>query len=198
MSSRFEYRTFGRDLSAIRDRLPDQPSERSDRIDTYLLNGSFRSVFKLRGGTALDLKTLEETRAGFQRWRADGLIGLPATGETLMRSFDGLPLLEMWVLYDAAKLRAAFSAYGFDAIAIRKDRQQFECGRSLAEYTRLTTPDGEKMQSIAIEGEDLAALSRLRDTIGMSAFHNESFPEWLRTRIHHGWDGTPAKGSGTT
>jgi hypothetical protein len=186
MMGRLEFRVFGDDLGKSRDALRQGYRVRGHemRDDLYLLGGDPARVFKLRDASALDLKRHVAREAAFDRWEALGCVTLPATGADLAATFTGLPSFDPARVHDAEAVVAAFVHAGHRAIPVRKERTQYEADGCLAEITRVSAGPGVTSWTVAIEGEDKAALEDLRQRLGLAAFQNVSYPQWLGALTH--------------
>lgn len=195
---RLEYRVFGEDLGDKRRLLQREavPADQDRREDVYFLGPSIDRIFKLRDGEELDFKRLVGREDGFERWEPGGLVELPASGGALADTFGGapgLPDLDATRLYGPADIRRAFARSGAREATVCKARQRYDAGQCLAEMTELRTGDGAATLSLAIEGEDLAALSQLSDRLGIVEYPNTSYPRWLTDMA--GITRNPAPGS---
>ncbi|OWU68096.1 hypothetical protein [Marinibacterium profundimaris] len=181
---RLEYRIFGKDLGDKRRSLQREAarSGQDRREDVYFLGPSIDRIFKLRDGEELDFKRLVGREDRFERWDPVGLIELPASGAAFPEAFvgaSGMPDLDATRLYGPVEIRKAFERGGAREARVCKTRQRYDVGHCMAEMTELRTSDGAVTLSLAIEGDDLAALSQLRDRLGIVECQNMSYPRWL-------------------
>ncbi|MBE3637629.1 hypothetical protein [Mangrovicoccus algicola] len=185
--NRFEFRIFrdsGEELDRrIAARFPLRQRDR--RRDTYLLAGSGQTAFKLRDGDTLDLKVRESLCGVLELWKPAGKIRLPASRREILQAIPAagpcLADLAGDATLDAGAVTAAFAARGFRAIALRKDRRQFEAPEGDGiELVEITMESGTRPEvSIALEGPDPERLERLRMDLGLGGMRNCSYPARL-------------------
>ncbi|WP_121062622.1 hypothetical protein [Chachezhania antarctica] len=186
--ARLEFRAFGdgliRPRAAIRDRMT--ATSRDSREDVYLSDGRPDWAFKLRNGSALDLKHCAQKVGRFERWEPMGLMDLPARGAALTRCFGaapGFPALEPGQTCDAEDLLAAFTNAGHIARTVRKDRVQFEADTITAEIARIDADFSPDTWTVAIEGTDMAALEDWHAALGLDGLRNVSYPRWIAASL---------------
>ena len=181
---RLEYRVFGQDLSEQRAALAAALPvlDREDRDDLYLLGGEGRTSFKLRAGAALDLKVHLGNEDGYERWRNAGRCTLPArTDEILARLAQAasLPPIARNRVHDAGSVREAFEQAGFRSVAVHKFRTRFGAGACLGEATRLVVGARTPVWTVAIEGQEIRHLDRLKHGLNLAGLPNLNYPQWL-------------------
>ncbi|MEC7760909.1 MAG: hypothetical protein VX874_03225 [Pseudomonadota bacterium] len=187
--NRVEYRAFGVDPKQSRKALMAELtiSGHDSRCDIYLLLAKASSVFKLRDGTALDLKRLVERHHRYEQWEPSGCCCLPATGKDLRVAFgrgSGLPEFDQDRHHDQQAVLHVFGAAGFHAVPVVKHRTRFKQGPCAAELTRVDAAGHPETWTLAIEGPSPDSLHKLSTRIGLSTTANVSYPEWLGSRIH--------------
>lgn len=189
---RWEWRVFG-------DRFPvaeaefaaRTPTGVQDSDETYLLTPSGDNV-KVRDAL-LDVKELQEVDAdGLERWApilkaafplaaADAAVAAEALG--LPPPADGpMPTLE-------ALLGATATADARVRVArVRKHRVRYAVGGCMAEVSDIEV-DGHPARTIAVEGEDRAAVLATVRAMGLGGYRNTSYPVGLAAIL----DGTLAR-----
>lgn len=180
---RLEFRVFARDLAGPRAALADGFPVLScdERTDLYLL-GAVTRGWKIRDGSQIDLKVLTGRAGIHERWTPGGMCRLPAGAADIRAAFAGaqdLPALDPDRLVRVEDAVAAFARQGFRAAEVHKARTRHDLGACLAEATRVTTAALPPVWSVAIEGDEAAALDELRALLGLGGAANCSFPAWL-------------------
>ena len=198
---RWEWRTFGGDLADASARLQAEGStghQLSDEV--YLLSTLTDANVKIRAGL-LDIKRLEQTNgAGIQQWRPVLKTELPVTAETVAHVFGALgvpiPRLER-------------PDYGLDqlcgeliqaeprlrALEVHKERNRYRVGDCSCEVTEVVAA-GRKVTTLAVESEDVDAVTELVHELGLGEVSNQSYPQGLKALVgmSRGWS---EAGSGT-
>jgi exopolyphosphatase/guanosine-5'-triphosphate,3'-diphosphate pyrophosphatase len=189
---RWEWRTFGEDLSAPGARLAalaaaDQsatppPVQSSEEV--YLLSSANDANVKVRDDL-MDIKALEQTNGdGLEQWRPVLKAGFPLPATTLGQVFTVLGL-------SAPTLARA--AYSLDeltheiiapeprlqALAVHKERTRYRVDGCMTEWTRVTA-GGRQVQTLAVESEDAAAVLALVQRLGLAGVPNQSYPRGLK------------------
>ena len=192
MEARYEFRVFGAELGNLHSALRSAfaLAGESSREDIYLLGNSAAHMFKLRGGTALDLKCLVERRGAFQRWSPAGLVDLPASGRELAGMFGGqgaAPSFDAGRMYDPRAVIAAFTDNGHCAVRVAKRRWQYEATCGKAEFAILTIGQSGTTDTVALEGQDADALEELRIRLGLKRYGNSSYFQFLTGEAPSSW-----------
>ena len=143
--------------------------------DCYLLVGDDALNAKIRSNK-LKVKRLIAEDDGFERWAA----GKYRSADTVPSPFDSL--FEELCLdrarrgerLDLVKAVADLDpALGVRAVFVTKDRRRYRVDNLRAEVTKITISDThEVIRTLSIEGNDLDALRRLRDRLGLDGDPN--------------------------
>ena len=151
-----EFRVWGRHAKARRrlERLAD-PTEVETYTDEYVLVDDADWNVKLRAGDVKVKQRVDVTR-GFDCWESSWIGGLHAAKGELRRQ-----------LRDTT------------TVTVRKKRRRFSVGSARAEVTEISVAGGPSARSIAIEGDDLDELVRLRKKLGLDGEDNVPMHEML-------------------
>jgi hypothetical protein len=185
MKSRLEFRVIADDLGdlhrAIRRAFPRLGT--TQREDTYFVGHDPARSWKLRRGTALELKCRLGRSGAFERWAPCARLRLPATGAAIRAAFslqDDLPVFDLGRTQDAAAVAGAFAGAGCEIVQMGKWRSRYDAVVGTVEFARIETPT-RSAQSVCIEGTDRAELEDLRIRLGLGEWSNQSLPDWLGT-----------------
>lgn len=157
LSGNHEFRVWGRHAKARRrlERLAD-PVTVETYTDEYVLVDDPDWNVKLRAGDVKVKQRVDVTR-GFDCWESSWLDGIHAAKGELRR-----------------QLRDDTTT-----VVVRKKRRRFEVGSARAEVTDVVVDGGPTARSIAIEGDDLDELVRLRKKLGLTGEANVPMHEML-------------------
>jgi hypothetical protein len=186
---RYEFRIFRTDLApfaALLDAIAARAGSAASCDRYVLVDGMLDASLKLRG-RALELKTLEGTRGPLERWTAAGRVALPARGRALgaILARGGLGAAPPERSFaDALELAGWLAGRpGARVLVVRKRRQGYLLPDARAETAALQV-GGRALRSLAVEGEDPAAVLRLVRRLGLPAGENTSY-----SRLLHGLEG---------
>jgi exopolyphosphatase/guanosine-5'-triphosphate,3'-diphosphate pyrophosphatase len=185
---RWEWRTFGGDLSPALTYLADKvPEAKQESDEVYLLSSRCEASVKARAGF-LDVKQLEQRDCnGLEQWRPILKATFPLPAETVTQVFDVLHLpspafARPTYSQDALMAELVRPAPRLRALGVHKARTRFRIGDCLAELTDVTT-NGRSFRTFAVESEDrMAVLQTLKD-LGLSKVPNRNYPRALKDLI---------------
>lgn len=183
---RWEYRVFADDLEEEGARLLSgalsHHGEQSE--DAYLVSRSASNVaVKLRGGR-LEAKELLARRNGFELWcpiltdaRRISLGFLLA--EVVSRPVTDLDLSPDGLLQTGQIENFVDHAPGLEMVLVQKERTKLTHAHAISEFVRLKVC-GRRLQSVAVESQDMHAVSCLLNEIDLAARPNQNYPAFLR------------------
>lgn len=180
---RWEWRVFG-------DRFPiaeaefgaRTPTGVQDSDETYLLAPSGDNV-KVRDGL-LDIKELQEVDAeGLQRWSPILKATFPLSDADAATAAEalGLPPLPMGgepLTLDALLGSRAVTEGRVRVVPVRKHRVRYSVGGCMTEAADIEV-DGRPTRTVAVEGEDRAAVLTTVRAMGLGGYRNTSYPVGL-------------------
>ncbi len=158
---------------------PERVQE-SDEI--YLVSPCGKNV-KVRDDL-LDIKVLHEVNDdGLERWEPVMKAGFPLSSEDAARVFDALGRPAPAFAADAYPLDTFLSELvepqGLGRIVrVHKRRARYTVGGCTAELSEVEA-DGERLQTVAIESEDAAAVIAAVREVGLAGWANTSYPKAL-------------------
>ena len=162
----YEYRVWGRHKKA-RKLLAEmaEPTVEREIEDCYFLGDDPDWNAKVRGST-LKVKRLVGEERGFELWTSEKHLVVDAIPEPFDQLFDDLHL-------DRVARGKSFSIAKARPVFVTKRRQRFALGSVKAEITEITVHEtGEELQTLAIQGDDLDELVKLRDALGLKSEDN--------------------------
>jgi exopolyphosphatase/guanosine-5'-triphosphate,3'-diphosphate pyrophosphatase len=183
---RWEWRTFGRRFGGAEGHFAAlTPGGVQESEELYLLSGAGDNV-KVRADL-MDVKVLREVNAdGLERW------------EPVMKAGFPLPAAEVAAVLAALRIEApalAREAYTLDEfveelarpagvrpVTVDKRRVRYVVGGCTAEVSDVTV-DGIPTRTIAIEGEDAAAVAAAVRDVGLGDWRNTSYPVGLAATL---------------
>ncbi|WP_295459000.1 hypothetical protein [uncultured Thiodictyon sp.] len=191
ITPRWEWRTFGEDLSAPGARLaalaaPDQsrnppPVQLSDEV--YFLSSANDANVKVRDDL-MDIKALEQTDGdALEQWRPVLKAGFPLPVATLGQVFAALGLPVPTLARDVYSLNELTREViapepRLHVLAVHKERARYLVDGCITELTRVTA-GGRQVQTLAVESEDAAAVLALVRRLGFAGVPNQSYPRGL-------------------
>ncbi len=187
--SRFEFRIFGSDLSALRDALAAlgagvaQPESSETYIVTRL---NVESNVKIRAHR-LEVKGLQGRLRLLEQWEPvlKSEFPVPADAiENIVAPALGVDveLEEAPALTESALLSLLVEQPSLASVVVDKERTLFDLGACEAEFTELQIGD-EQLQTVAIETPEAEAAEALLRRLGLEAMQNESYPLFLQRRL---------------
>ncbi len=189
---RWEFRVFGdRFPVAEEDFRARTPTGVQDSEELYLLAPSGDNV-KIRDDL-LDIKELQETDAdGLQRWTPVLKASFPLSAADAAAAFEALGLGHLTATTPLT-LEALLEAHGVPAgpvrpRRVRKHRVRYSVGGCLAELSDIEV-EGHTTRTVAVEGEDKAAVLTTVRSMGLGGYQNTSYPDGLMAAL----DGVPLR-----
>lgn len=191
---RWEWRTFdsglGKPEAALlaKKSAPDQESD-----ETYFLSKTGGENVKVRDGL-MDIKVLREVdAAGLEQWVPMMKAAFPLPAAEATKVFEALrspPPATMRATYTLPEFEAALASLPTPvrAVHVHKLRRRCKMGESSAEVSDVTA-GGHTRRTIAVEGEDAAAVIAAVRGLGLADWLNTSFPKGLAALV----DGAPAR-----
>jgi exopolyphosphatase / guanosine-5'-triphosphate,3'-diphosphate pyrophosphatase len=183
VTPRWEWRAFGRNFGPAEDAFAHLTPERSqDSDEVYLISPAGENV-KVRDDL-LEVKVLREVNDdGLQRWQPVMKASFPISTDQAARVIDafGHPAPEFAA--DAYSLATFLSELiepqGMaHVLRVRKHRVRYTVGGCAAELTDLEAA-GVRLQTVAIESEDAAAVIEAVHGAGLAGWANTSYPKAL-------------------
>lgn len=174
--ARYEYRVWGRHRKARKmlERLASSATDETVK-DCYLLIGDSAWNAKVRNNS-LKIKQLVAADKGFERWSSDR----PETADDAPSPFD--ELFERLRL-DRPQRGKSYNLYDeisridtdpdTRAVFVKKQRRRYTIGELRAEATDIVILESSKvLRTLAIEGDDLDDLVKLRKRLGLKDERN--------------------------
>ena len=179
---RWEWRVFGERFPvAEEDFRARTPTGVQDSDELYLLAPSGDNV-KIRDDL-LDIKELQEVDAdGLQRWTPVLKAAFPLSAEDAAAALEALGLGHV-IAASPLTLEALLEAHGVPAgpvrpIRVHKHRVRYRVGGCLAELSDIEV-EGHTTRTVAVEGEDKAAVLTTVRAMGLGGYQNTSYPDGL-------------------
>jgi len=189
---RWEWRTFGSRFGLADARfaeLPETGVQESEEL--YFLGGNGPNA-KVRDDL-MDIKLLRETDAdGLERWEPVMKAPFPLPAAEVARAFEliGIPVPQLeratYALNEFVDELAVPA--GLVPVQVRKRRVRYTVGGCVSEVSDLWAND-KHTRTIAIEGEDKAAVLAAVESVGLGGFFNTSYVQGLRLVL----DDTPER-----
>ncbi len=172
----YEYRVWGRHRAARRKLAQlATPTVEQDIEDCYFLGDDHDWNAKVRNST-LKVKRLVGEERGFELWASQKHRVVDAVPEPFDQLFDDLHLDRVARGKSFSIERAVDDLDEGQAtrpVFVTKHRQRYEVGSVTAEITDITvTATGEELQTLAIQGDDLDELVKLRKQLGLKGEEN--------------------------
>jgi hypothetical protein len=187
--TRYEFRQFGTDLTAVRDAFAKigKGEPHAASRETYIVTRlNIDSNVKIRGGR-LQVKTLQARSGELEQWARPLNAEFPVAVtdiESIVLPALGLDIEigEGGAFGEGALLTLARAQHALAVAEVEKQRTLFDLDVCVAEFCLLQIGE-EKLQTIAVEAVDpLAALTLLRG-IGLTEAQNESYAAFLQRRL---------------
>ena len=189
---RFEFRAWGDELGAVRDRISalTEPYEIRESVETYIVSASTSDANPKVRGDRLDIKVLIAARDGFEQWEPQLKASFPIPALVLRNDFFRL-LRE----YEPTLDRDSYSfeqflddiverSDGLAAVRVTKRREMSTVGGCITEFAEVSIA-GTELQTAAIESTDIVALRDARRETGLDAHENINYPTAIKRVI--GW-----------
>ena len=188
-ATRYEFRQFGRDLTAARDAFAALGSgiEQEPSRETYIVTRlNIEANVKIRK-KRLEVKGLTGRLQLLEQWQPILNTKLPISADELENVVA--PALGIDVDLDGATEfdKDALMAFAEDqpalaAVVVDKQRTLFDLGGCEAEFCELEI-DGDKLQTLAIEAVDADAANAVLQRTRLIEGRNESYPAFLQRRL---------------
>jgi hypothetical protein len=188
-TTRYEFREFGRDLTAARDAfaaLGPSTIEEPSR-ETYIVTRlNIEANVKIRKAR-LEVKGLRGRLQLLEQWQPVLATVLPVPAgaiEDLVAPALGIDvdLDGTRAFSEAALLAFASDQPALATVVVDKQRTLFDLGDCEAEFCELEI-EGDKLQTIAIETVNAAAANAVLQHTGLMHERNESYPAFLQRRL---------------
>ncbi len=183
---RYEFRVWAPHLDEAKNRLlalaVGQPQDSSE---TYVISAATTTTnVKIRGGL-MDIKVFMDEKDGLERWRPTLKEGFPVAANVIADAI--LPGLRV----ETPKLARDNYTLGqfitevvapnqkLKAVDLTKRRTQVKVDGCTAEFTEVKLKDA-KVETVAVEAEDPAAVRRLVEKLGISNYANVNYIVELR------------------
>jgi exopolyphosphatase/guanosine-5'-triphosphate,3'-diphosphate pyrophosphatase len=187
---RWEWRVFGERFPVAEDDFGARtPTGVQDSDELYLLAPSGDNV-KIRDDL-LDIKQLQEVDAdGLQRWSPILKASFPLSAEDAATASRALGLASPPSLPSPLSLQALLDAHGVPAgpvrpVRVHKHRVRYTVGGCMAEVSDIDV-DGRPARTVAVEGEDKAAVLTTVRSMGLGGYRNTSYPDGLKEVLDDG------------
>lgn len=190
---RFEFRTWGGQLDAVRDRIASlvDPYELRESVETYIVSAAATDANPKVRGDRLDIKVLIATRDGFEQWEPQLKASFPISASILRNEFfrilgEFAPNLDRddytyeQFIQDIVERHDELAA-----VEVLKQRRISTVSGCITEFAHVSIA-GEDTQTAAVESTDLAALHEARRLTGLDAYENINYPRAIKRAI--GWD----------
>lgn len=186
---RWEWRTFDTGLQEAEAALLARRSG-GDHVsdELYFLSRTGENV-KVRDGL-MDIKVLREVNAdGLEQWIPVMKAGFPLPAAEATKVFEALgvtqppPVQDSWTLEQFVAALAALPE-PLRAVEVHKIRRRATIGKCMAECSEVVA-DGRRSTTIAVEGEDAAAVMAAVRELGLGAWVNTSYPKGLAAMIEN-------------
>lgn len=181
---RWEWRTFGRDFGHAETVIRQQPLDRRDSSEIYILCARSDINAKIRNGT-LDIKRLQNVdRHGLEQWRPILKAPFPLTGAPLADVFAawGLPIQSTLdeTCSESRFLNSLVAGQpSLTAIPVTKLRHGGTFDDCIVEIADLTF-DGEPIRTMAVEMTDPDRVWRTVSALGLAGYDNVNYVTALR------------------
>ncbi len=184
---RYEYRVWARDLGELRARLEgacDPTGTRTSR-ETYIISAMPDINVKIRD-EALDVKQLIGTERDFQLWTPILKQTLPVSAaiiDEVVRLLGADPLPRTEAPREAREFTRLVADHpDLAVVGVAKRRHGYTVDGCILEFAEVTM-DGVRVDSVAVEADDLTAATAVADRLGISAYPNESYPAAIRRTL---------------
>jgi exopolyphosphatase/guanosine-5'-triphosphate,3'-diphosphate pyrophosphatase len=184
---RWEWRTFDTGLRRAEAMLARNRSGADHESDElYFLSPTGENV-KVRDGL-MDIKVLREVNSdGLEQWSPVMKAGFPLPAAEAKKVFEALRVekapvaRENWTL-EQFVADVAGLAKPIRAVKVHKLRRRATIGKCMAEFSDVAA-EGRRALTIAVEGEDAAAVIAVVRELGLGGWVNTSYPKGLAAMI---------------
>ncbi len=187
--ARYEFRQFGVDLKAIRDRFNTlgEGKKHPTRRETYIVTRlNIESNVKSRAGK-LEVKVLRGRQQMLELWDRTLSAEFPISVddiENLVFPPLGLDLEigERGALTEAALMALVSGQHALATVDVEKERTLYDLGNCEVEFCKLNI-GGDKLHTVSLETPDAAVAADVLGKVGLSEATNESYAEFLQRRL---------------
>jgi hypothetical protein len=187
--TRFEFRRFGTDLSAVRDQLAalGNGEKHPERRETYIVTRlNIESNVKIRNAR-LEVKGLVGRLQMLEQWKpvlkAEFPVSTDAVENIVVPALGlDLELGSRGAFTESALLAALANQPALATVRVEKQRTLFDLGTCTAEFAKLKIDD-DKLETIAFEAVDADAEIELLRKLGLEDADNESYAAFLQRRL---------------
>ncbi len=185
--ARYEYRVWGEHRSARKLLAKLAKTQTTERVvDCYLLVDDATWNAKIRDNT-LKIKQLVAAHEGFERWTSDRHRSKGTAPSPFDDIFEQLRLdrPQRGKKYDLLKELASLESNDeVRVVFVTKHRRRYRIGNLRAEATDIEVHEtGEVLNTLSIEGDDVAELAALRERLGLSGEENVAVPQALEPGV---------------
>ncbi|MEW5740670.1 MAG: Ppx/GppA family phosphatase [Myxococcota bacterium] len=180
---RWEWRWFGDRFGPAEAKLAALEAGKVQESDElYLLSGAGDNV-KVRDAL-MDIKVLREVNAdGLEQWTPVMKAGFPLPAAEVKKVFSSLKLTVPALERDAYTLEQfleelAAPSGAIRAVKVHKRRVRYTLEGCMAELSEVVV-NGKPTRTLAVEGEDAAAVVRAVCGLGLAGYVNTSYPRGL-------------------
>jgi len=186
ITPRWEWRTFGDQFGAGDRAFAALTPERVQESEEIYLVGREGDTVKVRDAL-MDIKVLREVdENGLEQWTPVMKAEFPIPATDVPRVFEALrqptPALERDAYTLDQFLDELIAPAGVAAVKVHKRRVRYTIGGCTSEVTNVVA-DGRQTRTIAIEGEDAAAVIAAVRGAGLGDFVNTPYPAGLRALL---------------
>jgi exopolyphosphatase/guanosine-5'-triphosphate,3'-diphosphate pyrophosphatase len=187
ITPRWEWRTFGADFGEGERAFAALTPERVQESDEIYLVGREGDTVKVRDAL-MDIKVLREVdENGLEQWTPVMKAEFPIPATDVPRVFEALreptPSLDRSTYTLDQFLDGLIGPIdGVTAVQVHKRRVRYTIGGCTSEVTTVIA-DGRQTRTIAIEGEDAAAVIAAVRGAGLGAYVNTPYPAGLRALL---------------
>lgn len=186
---RYEFRQFGADLKAMRDRFAalGAGTKHPERRETYIVTRlNIESNVKIRAGK-LEVKVLRRRQQTLELWDRTLSADFPISVddiESLVLPALGLDVEigERGALTEGALMALISGQPALATVEVEKERTLFDLGDCEAEFCKLRIGD-EKLHTVSIETPDADVAADVLGNVGLNDAANESYAEFLQRRL---------------
>ena len=191
--ARWEWRSFGPRFRVAEAGLAGRlAADAQESDELYLLSGAGDNV-KIRDGL-LDVKTLKQVdAAGLEQWFPIMKAPFPLAAADVAKAYAALRVDRPSPVRSHSTLdefigEVATPGSPIRAVRVHKHRRRFTLGYCMGELSDIEA-DGRTTRTIAVEGEDPAAVAAAVRALGLGGYLNTSYPRGLSALI----DDEPAR-----
>lgn len=176
VEAKYEFRVWGKHRKALRVLNRLGTLESNERFeDCYLLGSDPEWNAKVRG-SKFKLKRLIDQRRGFDRWDSRWHETIKTVPSAFESTFEDLSLDRPQRGKDYSIAKAVEGLDDNDdtwAVFVTKDRRRYRIGAARVEVVDIEVQDSSiTLKSLAIEGDDLAELVKVRRQLGLKGEEN--------------------------